>query len=125
TGDHESANSQYRDQFSDNWKIAEAKRWAPVFTQLEILTTIIRDAKPDEIISSGTPDYKLTLREKSDLALCLAQFRKQFDELLDEVVTIGHHFNPYVLLKTFQIYGDRQKNNYGCYIEYFGDYDDA
>ncbi len=113
TGNNDAANAQYREQFPDGWAADEAKRWAPVFTTLDTLTTVIRDAKPGDISSSGNPEYKLTVREGSDVAVVLAQFRAQLDALLDEVVTTGRHFNPNLLWKAFQIYHDHFRDYFG------------
>lgn len=104
------ANSQYREQFPTGWEAAEEKRWAPLFAQLNTLTDVIKDAKHGDITSSGDPEYKLTVREGSVVAVALAQFRSLLDATLRDIVTTGRHFNSKLLLQAFKIYDDRYKD---------------
>ena len=110
----DAADTQYHEQFPDGWEAAEEKRSAPLFTQLNTLTDVIKDAKQGDITSSGDPEYKLTVREGSSVATALAQFRSLLDEKLNDIVTTGRHFNPKLLLQALKIYDDRYKD-FGCH----------
>jgi hypothetical protein len=106
--DENKANAEYNEWFKQGWEDEEQKRWDPIFTQLDTLTTAVCDTKPEsgDITSSGHPNYKLTVREGSAVADALAKFRSLLDATLNEV-TIGRHFNPGILLKAFDIYDKR------------------
>lgn len=111
--DEEEGRAQYNSQFPPGWEEAEKKKWAPIFAQLNTIAEVVRDAKPGDIISSGDPEYKLTVREESEVAHALAQLRSLLDVMLNEPVTTGRHFNPNLPLQAFKIYNDH-------YGDYFG-----
>ena len=111
--DEKTVDAQYNAQFPKDWEKVEEKQWAPIFTQLDTLTQAIKDATSEDIKSSGDPEYKLTVEEKSAVAKELAQFRLLLDATLKETVKTGRHFNPNLLLKAFQIYDNH-------YDDYFG-----
>jgi hypothetical protein len=96
-----------------NWEEEEKAKWAEIFNQLETLTQAIRHAAPGDIISSGDPEYKLTVREGSAVAVALAQFRSLLETTLNEIATTGRHFNPNLLLQAFQIYDDHYEDYFG------------
>jgi hypothetical protein len=96
-----------------NWEEEEKAKWAETFNQLEPLTQAIRHAAPGDIISSGDPEYKLTAREGSAVAVALAQFRALLETTLNEIATTGRHFNPDLLLQAFQIYDDHYEDYFG------------
>lgn len=103
--DEKKADAQYMAQFPEKWEKKEKERWAPLFTQLEKLIKAIRSANRGDITASYEPEYKLTIREESEVALVLANYRKSWDAILNEVVT-GRHYNPRLLQQAFQIYDD-------------------
>ncbi len=107
----EEADAQYNAQFPKGWELLEEKRWKPMSKQLDVVTQAIRYAKPDDIVSSGYPEYKLTVKDRSNVAIALAHLRSLLDATLNEIVTIGRHFNPHFLLKEFQLYDDYFGNN--------------
>ena len=109
------AEAQYSAQYPEGWEALEEKRWKPMFKQLEVVTQAIRDAKLGDITSPGNPEYKLTVTEGSNVAIELAQFWSLLDAAPNEVVTIGRHFNPNLLLRAWQTYGDNK-----LYQKYFG-----
>lgn len=111
--DEKEATAQFNEQFPEGWKEAENNKWIPIFNQLDSLTQTIRDAQPGDIISSGQPEYKLTVREESKVAIALAQFRSMLEAMLDEIATIGRHFNLDLLQKAFQIYNSHYQNYFG------------
>ncbi len=111
--DAKEADAQFNEQFPKGWEVDEQKRWQPIFGQLDTLTQAIRHAAPGDITSSGHPEYKLTVRKGSKVAIELAQFRSLLDATLNEIVTTGRHFNPDLLQRAFQIYDDH-------YHDYFG-----
>lgn len=111
--DQEVANKLFHKQYPEGWKKEEAKKSAPMFTQLDVLTQAIRNAQPGDIISSGDPDYRLTVLQNSAVATALAKCRSMLDEMLNEPVTTGRHFNSNLLLRAFQIYDNHYEDYFG------------
>lgn len=109
----DAANKLFHRQFPQGWIAAEEKTSAPIFAQLDALTQAIRNAQPADIISSGDPDYRLTVRDGSAVAEALLTFRSMLDATLKETITTGRHFNPKLLLRAFEIYDAH-------YADYFG-----
>jgi hypothetical protein len=95
------------------WEEEEAKRSAPIFTQLDVLTQAIRNAPLADIISSGDPDYQLIVREGSAVAEQLAEFRSMLDATLKETITTGRHFNATLLQRVFEIYNAHYEDSFG------------
>lgn len=109
----EEADAQYNAQFPKGWEALEEKRWEPLFKQLDIVTQAIRKAAPGDIVSSGHPEYKLTVKEGSEVAIALAQFRLLLDATLNEIVTTGRHFNPRLFYSALKTYDDHYANYFG------------
>lgn len=57
--------------------------------------------------------YKSIVREGTELAIALTQFRSLLKSKMNEIVTIGWHFNTALLYRAFEIYDDH-------YHDYFG-----
>jgi hypothetical protein len=112
--DEKEADAQFDEQRPKDWEVDEQKRWQPIFDQLESLTQAISTASGD-ITSSDHPEYKLTIREGSKVAIELVKFWSLLDAMLNEIVTTGRHFNPNLLLKAWQTYDDDK-----LYQKYFG-----
>jgi len=104
----EEADRQFRAQFPEGWEEAEEKAWKPLFTQLTALNDAIRDSVVGDIVSSGYPEYKLTLRAGSAVGQALNRFTSLLDAKREEIATTGRHFNPKLLLQGFQEYEDRE-----------------
>ena len=100
--DEKEATAQYNAQFPEKWDIYEEEKWIPLFIQLGKLTNALRDAKSEDIISSGYPDSKLTIKLESETAIALANFKSAWDAILNEPITTGRHYNPSLLLRTFK-----------------------
>ncbi len=107
------AHTQFHQQFPDKWIDKEKEKWTPVVKMLDTLTDVIRHANLADITSSDNPEYKLTVREGSEVAKALAQLRSLLDARLLEIVTTGRHFNPKLLLKAFQMYNDLYMDAFG------------
>lgn len=112
TGNDRLANTQYREQLPEGWEAIETKRWNPIYTVLESLKNAIRDAKPDDITSSGDPEYMLTIKENSFVTTELTSFRKHLNARLEEEITTGRHFNPDLLLQAYQMYNDLYQKDF-------------
>ncbi len=74
-GGKEAADDQYAAQFPTGWEALEEKRWAPIFSQLDVVTQAIRNAdlRAGDIVSSGQPEYKLTVKARSNVDDALSQ----------------------------------------------------
>ncbi len=110
--DEDEVKKQKRAQFPDDWEKKEAEKWQPIFAILNILKEVIRLAEPADIISSGDPDYTLTVNPNSDVAMALRRLQELLDARLNEPVTTGRHYNPKPL----------QHNIYETYDAHFKDY---
>ncbi len=102
--DIDEANKQFGAQYPDGWEKDEEKEWKPVFAQLEMLTQAVRTATPEDIISSGDPEYKLTVKPGSTVEKLFKDYTDSLNKRLKEVVTTGRHFNPNLLLGLFEKY---------------------
>lgn len=115
-GDEKEADRQFYQQCPEGWEIAEKKKWQPIFMQRDKLTLVIRDSKPEDIISSGNPDYIVTVRQGSPVERELHEFWRLLDATLDEIIVAGKKpFNPYLFLEAWQLYADPK-----LFKEYFG-----
>ena len=109
--DEKEADAQYYAQLPEGWEKTEEERWSPVFAKLDALTQADRKATPGvDIISSGDPEYKLTVREESEVAQALADYKSSCDAMLNKPVTTGRHFNPNLQQRAFQIYDDHYED---------------
>lgn len=111
--DEEEAKEQYRAQFPNGWEREEEKKWQPIFAILNILTEVIRCALEADIISSGDPNYTLTMNPTSDVAMALRHLQELLHTRLNNPVTIGRHYNPGPLLHIFKKYNAHYKNYFG------------
>ncbi len=107
------ADALFNAQFAEGWEKSQEKRWRLAFIRLETLTHTIRDAKQDDITSSGAPDYNLTIKKGSAVAIADAQFIISLNAILEEPVTIGLHFNPNLFQKALDIYHTHYANHFG------------
>ena len=92
--DEKEALTQLNAQFAKGWEVEEEKRWLPVTTAQKKLIQAIRDSKPGDITSSGSPDYKLTIREGSDVKKADDEFMLAYHTVLKTTVKTGRHYNP-------------------------------
>jgi hypothetical protein len=97
------AKAQYHEQFPKGCEVDEEKRWAPLFTQLDTLSDIIKEKKGD-ITSSGDPKYKVTVAEGSAVEVALTKLRSLLDDALNDKVRTGRHFNINLVLQAYKIY---------------------
>ncbi|MBV8802158.1 MAG: hypothetical protein JO131_04210, partial [Gammaproteobacteria bacterium] len=107
------AYKQYQEQFPKGWELEESNKLKLILSQLDTLTNAIKDSKPDDIKSSGDPQYKLTVKEGSAVAIALKEFTLQLNALMQQKVTTGLHFNPRLLGQAYKIYETHFKDYFG------------
>jgi hypothetical protein len=113
----EEADRQFNEQCPKGWEKPEEEeaKWQRILQHLaQVLLPAICESK--EIISSGDPDYIITLKEGSPVEKALLKFWDLLDAALNEVITVGNRaFYDDLLLKTLQIYDNEDSNT-----KYFG-----
>ncbi|MHB1949461.1 MAG: hypothetical protein ACYCQI_15285, partial [Gammaproteobacteria bacterium] len=113
-GDEKEADRQYDEQCPQGWEGAEEKKWDPIYRQQEKLARAIRDRKADDLTSSGSPHYIVTVKAGSLVERERHEFWRLLDATQDEVITAGKRpFNPNLFSKAVQLYDDH-------YADYFG-----
>jgi hypothetical protein len=114
--DEKEADKQFGEQCPKEWETAEEKKWKPILDQHDNTLRTICDSKNGDIISSGDPDYIITVKKGSPVEQELLEFWRLLDATLNEVITTGKRpFNSNLLSKALQLYDD-EKN----YEDYFG-----
>jgi hypothetical protein len=110
--DEKEANKQLEEIYRLDKK--EEEKWQSIFEQRDQkLIPAIRDSK-DDIISSGAPNYIITLKKDSPIEKELLKFWELLDATRNNVITPRKiPFNDDLYLTTLQIYdNDDSYNNY-------------
>lgn len=107
--DPKEAKAEWDTQFPTGWEEEEAKRWAPLFDQLKVLDKTIQAADEKDITSD--PNYKLTVKEHSTVAMELAKFHSLLEATKASPIETGRAFNPHFIQAVANLY-DRYRNDF-------------
>lgn len=98
----EEALAQWNSQFPEEWQGAEQIRWQPLFDQLATLDQAIRQSAAGDITSNE--DYKLTVRDGSEVAREHATLISLLKATQDEPIETGRAFNPNFMLAVTRLW---------------------